>query len=109
MRDTKLIIFLVLVMFLFASCSGASKTTAPLEPEVTEDVLPTETEDEEIQSPTIEPTKPEPTPTEVEPTVEPTSMEVPTGECLDCHMDKDRLIDTAKPEEEVVNESSGEG
>ena len=29
--------------------------------------------------------------------------------CLDCHTDKDRLIDTAAPEEEVVHESSGEG
>jgi cytochrome c5 len=29
--------------------------------------------------------------------------------CLDCHTDKDRLIDTAAPEEEVVEESSGEG
>lgn len=29
--------------------------------------------------------------------------------CLDCHTDKQTLIDTAKPEEEVVSESSGEG
>ena len=29
--------------------------------------------------------------------------------CLDCHTDKDRLIDTASHEEEVVEESSGEG
>jgi len=29
--------------------------------------------------------------------------------CLDCHSDQDLLIDTAKPEEVVVSESSGEG
>lgn len=29
--------------------------------------------------------------------------------CLECHTDKDRLIDTARPEEEVISESKGEG
>ena len=29
--------------------------------------------------------------------------------CTDCHTDKQKLIDTAKPEEEVVNENKGEG
>jgi hypothetical protein len=31
------------------------------------------------------------------------------NECLVCHTDKDKLIDTAKPEEEVIHESEGEG
>lgn len=30
-------------------------------------------------------------------------------ECLLCHLDKQRLIDTADPEVEVVSESEGEG
>lgn len=30
-------------------------------------------------------------------------------ECLTCHIDKEMLIDTAKPEEEVIVESEGEG
>ena len=29
--------------------------------------------------------------------------------CIDCHSDKDQLINTAKPEEVVEAESSGEG
>lgn len=29
--------------------------------------------------------------------------------CLDCHSDKEQLIATADPEEEVVEESEGEG
>ena len=61
---------------------------------------------------------------EVEPVVEATAVPtpVPTEEvetvatepepvdyCLDCHIDKDMLIDTADPEEEVISESEGEG
>lgn len=30
-------------------------------------------------------------------------------ECVNCHTDKQMLIDTAKPEEEVVSEDEGEG
>lgn len=33
----------------------------------------------------------------------------PSGACLDCHTDKDRLIETAKVEEKVESESSGVG
>ena len=29
--------------------------------------------------------------------------------CLDCHIDKEMLIDTAEPEEEVISENEGEG
>ncbi|MFN7037362.1 MAG: hypothetical protein ACK4SN_13475 [Bellilinea sp.] len=29
--------------------------------------------------------------------------------CVECHTDKDRLIQTAKPEEEVIVESEGAG
>lgn len=29
--------------------------------------------------------------------------------CLECHSDRQALIDTAKPEEEVTNENEGEG
>lgn len=33
----------------------------------------------------------------------------PIDECLACHIDKDMLIATAAPEEEVVSENEGEG
>ncbi|MBT4756003.1 MAG: hypothetical protein HON98_10015 [Chloroflexi bacterium] len=45
-----------------------------------------------------------------EPTqVPPTATPLPIDECLSCHLDKDRLIETAKIEEALEAESSGEG
>ena len=41
--------------------------------------------------------------TAVTPTVE------PVDECLSCHIDKEMLIATADPEEEVITENEGEG
>lgn len=48
----------------------------------------------------------EPTP------IEPTAVMTETASvdnCLDCHSSKDLLIQTADPEEEVINENEGEG
>lgn len=39
----------------------------------------------------------------------PAPTEVVVDYCLECHIDKQRLIDTAKPEEEVIAENKGEG
>ena len=46
---------------------------------------------------------------EEEPTVEPNAESVPIDNCLDCHTNKDLLIQTADPEEEVISENEGEG
>jgi hypothetical protein len=35
--------------------------------------------------------------------------EIATDYCLECHSDKQRLIDNAKPEEKVIKESEGAG
>ena len=49
---------------------------------------------------------------EGEPASEPTEvpMEEPQANyCVECHTDKDMLIDTARPEEEVISENEGAG
>ena len=62
----------------------------------------------EQDSPTVEPTEEiaqEPTLPPATPTSEPEAINY----CLDCHTDKDRLISTAKVEEEVISENEGAG
>lgn len=44
-----------------------------------------------------------------EPTLAPVAEPVVKNDCLDCHTDKQRLINTAKPEEIVISENAGEG
>lgn len=60
------------------------------------------------QAPTATPTSvPPQEPTQ---TAAPTAMAVATvNYCVDCHTDKDQLIQTAKPEEEVESEDEGVG
>lgn len=49
------------------------------------------------------------TPAAAEETITPTATAAEIDECLACHIDKDLLIKTAEPEEEVINENEGEG
>lgn len=72
-------IFLALLMLLLVGC----QTATPEEPVPTKTAAPT-----------------------AEPTMEPV---VKVDYCLSCHTDKAQLIDTARPEEVVEEESSGVG
>lgn len=80
-------IALMLFVFMLAACS----TTAPATNEAPEELIqePTET-----TAPTL---------------ALPTDIPEAVSECVSCHTDKDRLIDTAKPEEEVESENEGAG
>jgi len=43
------------------------------------------------------------------PTSEPTFTPEPADQCLACHTDMEKLVDTAEPEEKAPSESSGVG
>ncbi|MGD2026903.1 MAG: hypothetical protein PVI99_03725 [Anaerolineales bacterium] len=83
-----LFIYITGVMLLTA-CGTAAQTTPT-------QFLEEQTEVEVATTPTTETALPTDTPEIVD-------------ECLNCHADKRRLIDTAKPEEEVIVENEGAG
>ncbi len=91
MLKPKLFFFSVILSMLLAWTFGCSSTA-------TEQGSPAQEPTEEIA---LEPTLPPPS--------TPTSEPAITNHCLDCHTDKDRLISTAKPEEEAISENKGEG
>ncbi|UCG23437.1 MAG: hypothetical protein JSW55_14985 [Chloroflexota bacterium] len=75
----------------------ATNTPEPVEPTATDTQAPSTPTETLAPTATIEPTATE------EVVVEETDA------CLACHSDKDQLIETAAPEEEVPSESSGVG
>ncbi len=88
------LVMLLATAVLTTACSGASPADAIVA----------------MQSVDLEPTAVVPAPTEetaVPPS--PTTEPQPTDECLICHIDKDELIQTADPVEEVISENEGEG
>jgi hypothetical protein len=91
MKRYRVLGLFVFFLLLLSACSGQA-TPEPTASAQLESVSPTAT--------------PGPQATEIA-LVEPTVQEV--DYCLDCHSDQELLIATAKEEEEVINENSGEG
>jgi hypothetical protein len=80
---------------LLAAVSAACQA-APVEPTQT-------------ASTTVTEISPSETPTEIPTEVLPTDTPEMVDECLSCHIDQQRLIDTADLVEEVVTENEGAG
>jgi uncharacterized lipoprotein YajG len=76
---------LIALAFLLAACGKT--TTTPSEAPVITDPAPTESQEAVVSTEVVE----------------------IDSECLACHIDQQRLIDTAGPEVEIEIESSGEG
>lgn len=90
-----LVAILTLGTFL-AGCSTSEEMPGDSGEAIAEVVL------EPTAAPATPTNEPEPTDEVVEPPAEP-------DRCLDCHTNKDRLINTADPEEEVISENEGKG
>jgi hypothetical protein len=94
----KMIGLLVGLLLLVGTVALAGCQTADSDPpEVVANVEPVLLETATAVSPTQEPV--------TDPTAEP----VPIDNCLDCHTNKELLIQTADPEEEVIKENESAG
>jgi PBP1b-binding outer membrane lipoprotein LpoB len=97
MLKSKILICLGLLLLLLSACARApAATDAPQEPAAASS--PTAVA---AQSTVLEVSKVQ----EVSAVTQDESIDY----CTDCHTNKQKLIDTAKPEEEVINENQGEG
>lgn len=107
-RKFTIILAGLLVLVFLVGCGQQTPQSTEIEPTETLTVQPVEPTSIPTTVPTEEATElTDDTP--VDEVADSSSGDIPDDECLNCHMDKQRLIDTAKPEEEVVSESSGEG
>ncbi len=118
MRHWKIWLYLVIVTATLISCFFAGNpnaitvTRAPTKTEVAIQTEPpaktsapaTQVAQVTVQSTSTEAQAPTETPEQTE-----TVAVAQVDQCIECHTDKDQLIDTAAPEEEVVEESEGAG
>ena len=106
-------IFLVIILAIGLAVSGCSKpvevaTNQPEAPQQATETMIPEEPDTPIP-PTFTPDMPDPT-EEAVVVVETAAVDYgPSSACIDCHLDKQMLIDTADPEVVVESESEGEG
>jgi len=110
MRHWKLFLIMILIGLLMVSCgnresentgtSTENQSTSTLTTEDVEEetVAPSETAEDEVATDE---------PVEVASDIEVIQSEV--DECLECHTDKDKLIETTSMEEEMESESTGPG
>jgi len=107
------IIVAIFILVVVTGCEVEDGSIQP-EPTATKQVVPTPMNDTNVVSEIVKQIEsgidanveiPEPDP-ENDKFTEPTSNE---NYCVDCHTDKDRLIDTAKQELEIEPENEGEG
>ncbi len=99
----------LLVLVFLVGCGQQTPSTVEVEPTETNIAQPVEPTSIPTAIPTEESAEPTDEPSVDESAADSSSEDIPEDECLNCHTDKQSLIDTAKPEEEVVSESSGEG
>lgn len=103
-----LVIVLTLMLLLLIAC-GPGATSGPTAIPVEKLISPTITKTEQVaqaeQAEVAEAEETEP----VEVTEETESVAAPDADCVACHADKDRLIDTAEPVVEQVSENEGSG
>ncbi|MCA9921650.1 MAG: hypothetical protein KC421_04725 [Anaerolineales bacterium] len=86
-----------LLMVLLLGCGGT---------ETTEDEVVSASPPDDAEVALVDDVQPTATPTTAVTMITDT---VPVDYCFDCHVDKEMLIDTADPEEEVISENEGEG
>ncbi|MCA9970272.1 MAG: hypothetical protein KC425_08655 [Anaerolineales bacterium] len=96
-------VLLLLLLLLAAGCQTNETTNTAVSD------LPTPTR---VESATVSAAETAVAQAAISPTEEaiaPETEVMAVDECLNCHVDKDMLIQTANPEEEVISENEGEG
>ena len=107
----KFIIILVMASIILTACSPekGAVTVSP-SPTQTSGVEPTDTREvpTQVNAESVAQVE-DVTPTTVQEVEEAPSPEPVSNTCIDCHQDKQALIDSAKVEEEVISENEGQG
>jgi hypothetical protein len=102
----------MLLLLVLTGCAEQATPVAEAHPAATQ-IVPTPMNSPEevaalLNTGTGEPAEETTADTAPEPTELPTE-EAQVNYCVECHGDKDMLIDTAKPEQEVISENEGAG